>query len=611
MAFNQAQKEAIFHGTGPCQVLAGPGSGKTLTIVNRIRYLIENTDVRPEEILVVTFTRHAAAEMKNRLCSLMQRQEVPVTAGTFHGIFYAVLKWAYRIGSQNILSGKEKDQLLRMAASEYEEELCAGEDFLRELSEEIGKIKNNRLSPEEYESDLCGAQTFRRIYREYEKQRKSLKKLDFDDILVSCCELFLRRPDVLRQWQKKFRYILIDEFQDINRIQYDVIRMLALPENNLYVVGDDDQAIYGFRGAEPELMFRFSEDYPDAKRIILGTNYRSTGNIVANSLKVISHNKKRFSKELKTSAGRGNCVHVQELKDPAEQAEYIADEIAGRLDSGAAAEDIAVLFRVHTDIRPVADELVRRKMPISMKEYFPNLYEHFIAKDLFAYFRLASGDYARSDFLQVMNRPMRYIGRDSTAGKKNVFENVKDYYGDRDWMADRIGRFEWDLKMLAPMAPYAGIQYIRRKIGYDDFLKDYACTKKIDRAVLNDIVRELEESSRPFASFREWNRHAEEFGETLKNMRPEQETEGIRLMTLHAAKGLEFDTVFISDANEGTLPYRKAKTESQTEEERRLFYVGMTRARKTLQICYVRQKNGKVSEPSRFVAELLGERKPD
>ena len=313
MGFNKAQNEAIMHGKGPCQVLAGPGSGKTLTIVNRIKYLIERYEVRPEEILVVTFTRFAAAEMKSRLCSLMGKSNVPVTAGTFHGIYYGILKWAYRLGPDNILSEEEKYRILRRVSEDCGTEAAEEEDFLHDIAEEIGLVKNNGLKIGQFVSKKCRQDTFRELYEKYEAQRKAVRKLDFDDMLVLCKDLFVSHPDVLKQWQTKFKYILVDEFQDINRVQYDVIRMLALPENNLFVVGDDDQAIYGFRGADSEFMFRFSEDYPQAKRIILNINYRSSGNIVKNSMKVIGHNEKRFLKEFQSVKENGFCVHVQEV----------------------------------------------------------------------------------------------------------------------------------------------------------------------------------------------------------------------------------------------------------------------------------------------------------
>ena len=607
MGFNEAQAQAIQHTDGPCLVLAGPGSGKTLTIVNRVKYLIEKQKVRPEEILVVTFTRFAAAEMKSRLCLVMGKRDLPVTVGTFHGIYYGILKWAYRMNQENILSETEKYQILRGVINKERMEIFDEEDFIQDIAAEIGKVKNNRIPLEEFVSEKCSADAFRNIYRNYEQHRKELKKIDFDDMLVLCYELFQSRPDVLAQWQKKFRYVLIDEFQDINRIQYDVIRMLAQPENNLFVVGDDDQAIYGFRGADSELMLGFGKDFPDAKQILLGMNYRSTANIVQNSLKLIKNNVERYSKKLEANREGGSCLHIQEVKDPVEEAEYVLEEIQKCKENGIKEEEIAILFRVHTDARAVVEAMVERKIPFQMKEHLPNIYEHFIAKDIMAYFRLATGARHRQDFLQIMNRPKRYLGRDSVAGAKVSFEDMRKFYCDKDWMIDRIDQFEWDVKMLMKMAPYAAIQYIRKGIGYDDFLKEYAFTHQINRSDLNEVLAEIEEAAKAFSSVEEWFAHVEEYTETLKVKEKERNRPrpGVRLMTIHASKGLEFKQVFLIAANEGRIPYQKAKTDKEIEEERRLFYVAMTRAKDFLKICYVKIKNGKEVTPSRFVDELL------
>ena len=607
MGFNEAQAQAIQHTDGPCLVLAGPGSGKTLTIVNRVKYLIEKQKVRPEEILVVTFTRFAAAEMKSRLCLVMGKRDLPVTVGTFHGIYYGILKWAYRMNQENILSETEKYQILRGVINKERMEIFDEEDFIQDIAAEIGKVKNNRIPLEEFVSEKCSADAFRNIYRNYEQHRKELKKIDFDDMLVLCYELFRSRPDVLAQWQKKFRYVLIDEFQDINRIQYDVIRMLAQPENNLFVVGDDDQAIYGFRGADSELMLGFGKDFPDAKQILLGMNYRSTANIVQNSLKLIENNVERYSKKLEANREGGSCLHIQEVKDPVEEAEYVLEEIQKCKENGIKEEEIAILFRVHTDARAVVEAMVERKIPFQMKEHLPNIYEHFIAKDNMAYFRLATGARHRQDFLQIMNRPKRYLGRDSVAGAKVSFEDMRKFYCDKDWMIDRIDQFEWDVKMLMKMAPYAAILYIRKRIGYDDFLKEYAFTHQINRSDLNEVLAEIEEAAKAFSSVEEWFAHVEEYTETLKVKEKERNRPrpGVRLMTIHASKGLEFKQVFLIAANEGRIPYQKAKTDKEIEEERRLFYVAMTRAKDFLKICYVKIKNGKEVTPSRFVDELL------
>ena len=607
MGFNEAQAQAIQHTDGPCLVLAGPGSGKTLTIVNRVKYLIEKQKVRPEEILVVTFTRFAAAEMKSRLCLVMGKRDLPVTVGTFHGIYYGILKWAYRMNQENILSETEKYQILRGVINKERMEIFDEEDFIPDIAAEIGKVKNNRIPLEEFVSEKCSADAFRNIYRNYEQHRKELKKIDFDDMLVLCYELFRSRPDVLAQWQKKFRYVLIDEFQDINRIQYDVIRMLAQPENNLFVVGDDDQAIYGFRGADSELMLGFGKDFPNAKQILLGMNYRSTANIIQNSLKLIENNVERYSKKLEANREGGSCLHIQEVKDPVEEAEYVLEEIQKCKENGIKEEEIAILFRVHTDARAVVEAMVERKIPFQMKEHLPNIYEHFIAKDIMAYFRLATGKRRRQDFLQVMNRPKRYLGRDSVSGSQVSFEDMRKFYCDKDWMIDRIDQFEWDVKMLMKMAPYAAIQYIRKRIGYDDFLKEYAFTHQINRSDLNEVLAEIEEAAKAFSSVEEWFAHVEEYTETLKVKEKERNRPrpGVRLMTIHASKGLEFKQVFLIAANEGRIPYQKAKTDKEIEEERRLFYVAMTRAKDFLKICYVKIKNGKEVTPSRFVDELL------
>ena len=609
MSFSQAQKQAVTHLQGPCLVLAGPGSGKTLTIVNRIKYLIEEGKVRPEEILVITFTKYAATEMKVRLKTLMEGKNLPVTMGTFHGIYYGILKWAYKLGAENILSEEDKNRLLRQIINQQEElEIFDEEDFLQEISNEIGKVKNHRIAIQEFQSRKCAPEVFQSIYLEYEKMRKQMRKIDFDDMLVLCYELFVKRPDVLKLWQQKFKYILIDEFQDINLVQYDVIRMLAEPERNLFAVGDDDQSIYGFRGADAKLMFQFLRDYPDARQIVLDMNYRSTSNIVKNALKVIGHNQVRFEKEIHAQKAAGHSLHVQEVKDSSEEAEYVISQVETYLKAGVKAEQIAILYRIHTDARTLVGQLADKKLAFQMKEHMPNLYEHFIAKDISAYLRLAQGSLTRSDFVRIMNRPLRYIGRDAVSGNGKIsFEELRKVYAEKEWMQDRIDQFEWDLKMLKKMAPYAAIQYLRKRMGYDDFLREYAQTKRVQSSDLFEILSEIEESAKPYPTWEAWQNQIEVYSTALKmhERNKEMNGDGIRLMTMHAAKGLEFEVVFLIQVNEGQIPYKKALKEASEEEERRLFYVAMTRAKDILQISYVKYKNGKDASPSRFVDELF------
>ena len=610
MGFNEAQTKAICHKNGPAMVLAGPGSGKTLVITRRVEYLIKKYGVRPEQILVITFTKAAAKEMRERFARITKEDRFPVTFGTFHGIYYGILKWAYRMNASNIFSEEEKMMLLREVIAGMELEIEDEKEFLQGIASEIGQIKNNRLSLEEYESSNCSDQMFRQIYEEYERRRKLLKKIDFDDMLVLCYELFQKRPDILQLWQKKFQYILIDEFQDINQVQYDVIRMLALPENNLFIVGDDDQSIYRFRGARPEIMLGFSKDYPNAKSIILDVNYRSTKAVVSAARRVIERNKNRYQKEIITVNEQGDNVHIQEVRHPVEESHYVREQIAKAVTAGTEPSQIAVLYRTNTEPRALVETFMEYHIPFQMKEHLPNLYEHFIGRDFQAYMRMALGGRDRGDFLMIMNRPNRYIGRDSVDRGEISFENLRKYYMEKDWMVDRIDQLEVDLKVISRMTPYAAIQYIRKSVGYDLFLNEYAIKRKMKLEDLQELIREMEERAKEFKTIEEWFAHIEKYTEELR-LQAVTRTENrnaVSLMTFHAAKGLEYDTVFIIGANEDVTPYKKAELPEEMEEERRMFYVAMTRAKKHLTISYVREKNGKAMEQSRFLGELFQNR---
>ncbi len=610
MSLNNAQKEAVAHYQGPCMVLAGPGSGKTLTIAKRIEYLIKTYKVRPEEILVITFTKYAAKEMRQRFYRVMDNRSLPVTFGTFHGIYYGILKWAYGIQQGNILGEEEKKALLKEVCQKIDwgddTELLKEDDFLEGLLEEIGNIKNNRRKIEEYESERYGVSRFRQIYRAYEEEKERLRKLDFEDMLVKCCQLFEKRPDILVKWQQRFRYILVDEFQDINQAQYDVIKMLAAPSNHLFVVGDDDQSIYGFRGARPGIMQEFVKDYPGAAKIVLDVNYRSTEHIVNGALKVIANNQNRYPKKIRARKEAEKNVHVQEVKDPFEESRYILEEIRKTVKEGVSFTDIAVLYRTASDGRILAETLMEYQIPFQMKEHLNNIYEHFIGQDIYSYLAISQGKQERAHFLRVVNRPNRYIARDSMSEGRVNFESLRNFYCDKKWMQDRIDQFEWDMKMIRDKTPYAAIQYIRKGVGYDEFLREYASKRGVDKEELFEVLDEIQERSKESAKLEDWFSYVEEYKKMLKSKgRDEKEQEGVSLLTMHGAKGLEFDTVFILGANEGVTPYKKAVFDDQTEEERRLFYVAMTRAKRKLVISYVKEKNGKEMSPSRFVGELF------
>ena len=610
MSLNSAQKEAVAHYQGPCMVLAGPGSGKTLTIAKRIEYLLKVYKVRPEEILVITFTKYAASEMRRRFDKVMGGHALPVTFGTFHGIYYGILKWAYGLTSANLLSEKERKLLLRQASEripeEGEEILFRDEDSLQKLSEEIANVKNNRMKIEEYESGRYGTGRFRQVYQNYEDSKKKLNKRDFEDMLTWCCRLFEDRPDILEKWQHRFRYFLVDEFQDINQAQYDVLRMLAASSRNLFVVGDDDQSVYGFRGARPGIMQEFMKDYQEAGQIVLDVNYRSGAHIVRGALRVIENNRNRYPKAIRAYKGSGQEIHVQEVRDPFEESRYITEQIKECLESGISPGEIAVLYRTCPDAGVLAEALMEYQIPFQMKERMNNLYEHFIGVDIESYFRLSQGRPERKHFLQVANRPNRYIGRDSMDSRTVSYESLRNFYCDKKWMLDRIDQLEWDMKMICGKTPYAAIEYIRKSIGYNEFLKEYADYRGMEQEDLFPVLDEIQERSRGIQTIRDWFLHVEEYKDLiLRQSGQETYGQGVSLLTMHGAKGLEYDTVFIPGANEGVTPYKKAVMEEETEEERRLFYVAMTRAKRQLTISYVKEKNGKDMQPSRFVNELL------
>ena len=300
--FNDTQALAIAHKEGPMLVIAGPGSGKTTVLVERTKKLVLEHGVHPSNILVITFTKAAANEMKQRFEKEMENARSAsagrVSFGTFHAIFFMVLKLAYHYESSNIITDEVKYQAIRELIYQYGLEYRDENEFVGGILGEISLIKNSRIPLEHFYSSQCGETVFRKIYKAYHDFMKRHKLIDFDDMLTMTYELFTERPDILSAWQKKYKYILVDEFQDINQIQYDIVKMLAAPENNLFMVGDDDQSIYRFRGSKPEIMLHVPKDFSDLKQIQLDINYRCHPDIIESSLKLISHNQERFPKRI-------------------------------------------------------------------------------------------------------------------------------------------------------------------------------------------------------------------------------------------------------------------------------------------------------------------------
>ena len=604
MKIDTSQINAIRHKDGPELVLAGPGSGKTLVITRRVQHLIDQYHVPPSAILVITFTKAAATEMRQRFEKLMGGRRVPVSFGTFHAVYFMILKHAYGYTADNIVKEEQRLQFMkeyiRRLRLEYDDE----NEFISSLFSEISLIKNTSVNLARYYSSCCGQDVFRNIFEAYENFLHQNRFIDFDDMLVYCKELLVQRPDILAAWQRKYQYILIDEFQDINQIQYDIIRMLAAPQDNLFIVGDDDQSIYRFRGARPEIMLNFTKDYPDAGKVILDTNYRSGAEIVRHAGNLISFNQKRFEKKIAPAAKTGIPVVKKEFQTQREQNLYVIQEILRLHREGMEYKDMAVLFRTNMQPRFLMEMMLDYSISFTAKDRIPNIYDHWITRYLFAYIDIARGDRRRSTFLKIMNRPKRYLSRESLPYEEVAFDVWEEYYEEQGWMVQRLEKLQMDLKVIAGMRPYSAINYIRKGVAYEDYLREYAEVRRIPFEDLADVLDELQENARGFETFDSWFEHIKQLREELEEQTKNYKVaEGVNLSTLHSSKGLEYDTVFLVDVNENVMPNKKAVLDADLEEERRMFYVGMTRAKNRLYLLWSHQIRNKDMDPSRFLIE--------
>ena len=607
--YSSNQKKAIEHGAGPLMVLAGPGSGKTFVITHRIKYLIEGPGINPAHILVVTFSRAAAKEMKDRFEKLCKKS--PVTFGTFHSVFFNLLKTAYGFTSEQIASDELRytliKELIKRNAIENEDiNTLAGN-----LLNEIALVKQDNISIKNYYSNSISSDTFKKIYSDYESELEARGKLDFEDMLSLTYELLSERSDILKAVQNRYRYILVDEFQDINFLQYNIIKLMAGEKQNITVVGDDDQSIYRFRGARPEIMLGFERDFRNVKKVFLDINFRSSTQIVNASTKLISFNSKRFPKSFKAKNGDGAPVSLIEFKNPFLEVNSIIKDIKDYIKSGQDINNIAVLYRTNLSPRLLIERLMRNNIPFTIRDAIPNLFDHWVAKDIISYIKLAINMGDKSDLLRISNKPNRYISRDSLSSSRANIETLFDYYDDKSYMIKRIVELREHLRTIKNLKPATALRYIRNVVGYDEYIEDYCDMNGVESDDCYSILGDLENSAAEYNTFNDWFVHMDEYKDELIEARKKsnENDKGVRLMTFHSSKGLEFDIVYIIDVNEGSVPYKKAKGVDEIEEERRMFYVAMTRARKKLFICYCVENFGKSIGKSDFVIELSSKSK--
>lgn len=633
---NEGQRRAVEHIEGPSLVLAGPGSGKTTVIVERLCHLLES-GISGGNIMVLTFTRNAALEMRERffarVAELRERQSGgqsgsfptagQVLFGTFHSAFFQILRYSGAYDSKSVLQGREKLAIL--------EEVSRGtgiyhdrEGWYQEVLREISDVKGNGVGPETYLPASCQPEEFLVLFRGYQEILQARRKLDFDDMLLRCQTLLTERPDLLAVWQERCRYLMIDEYQDSNRIQCELARLLAAPDHHVMVVGDDDQSIYGFRGAAPERMREFLTAYPDARQYLLNVNYRCPAPVVEAAGRLIVRNENRLPKEIlaaKRAGQEGQQPIIQEVGQTRQQPvcqewpvltvteypglreenEAILDQIRQYHGAGVPYEEMAILYRTNRNPAQLIRMLEQRGIPHTVKGNTGNLYSHWICQDFCAYLAVANGSTRRADWLRVISHPERYFSRSALGQEPVTIDRLFAFYEEDRRRIDTIDHLSYDLTLLRRTAPYAGISHLRRYMGYDEYLEEM---DQDGEGRIQEIAEAIHETMDGCRSGEEWLRYVQAcLRKQEKATGDRTEPAGLQLMTIHGAKGLEFPVVFLTDANEGMMPYKRAATPEAIEEERRLFYVAMTRAREHLHISWVRERFHRPQGVSRFVGE--------
>lgn len=608
--FNKSQIQAISHMDGPAMVLAGPGSGKTTVITHRIKNLIEKAEVRPENILVVTFTKAAAISMQKRFSTLMNGGKGQlVTFGTFHSVFYKILRKSRRYEATEILSERQKTDYIREIIGRYGISSNDISELSQNIINDIGNIKGNMLNAQEYEPSCCKKEDFIKVYNAYNLELKKDGKMDFDDILRECYLLLCENHTILEQWRELYKYILIDEFQDINRIQMNIIELLASPLNNIFVVGDDDQSIYGFRGARPEIMIEFKDYYPEAELIVLNVNYRSTQSIINVAGRVIENNKTRLDKCAHANNDKDFQPDIRKFRNQVEELKFVVSKIKEYENQGISLSEMAILVRNNSQIQEISSFLKNIKIEAESGKHRSNIYNGMVAKDILSYVRGAlkfDGTYFNEDLIYVLNKPQRYISRQVVLSVNMNISAVRRIYS-----KNNIDSFLFHIEMIRKLPPQAALSYIRKGAGYEEYLRLYAIENNIPMSGLLKQLEQLAQECSKFNTLEQWinsidsaqNSEGQNFGK--KSSGEGGTNNRINIMTMHGSKGLEFKAVFIVDANQGIIPTSKALRERDFEEERRLFYVAITRAIDYLNIYAVEERLGCPIEVSMFVEEML------
>lgn len=613
---NENQLKAVEHVDGPCMVLAGPGSGKTRVITYRIANMVVNKDIKPTSILAISFTKASSMEMKNRALALSNDFRMnKVTYGTFHSVFFRILRYFENYNIESILDEKTKRIGLKNILKGLNIENADDDETIGQVINEISYVKNELMDKRDFKSEVLTSDEFIKVYNYYEEYKEQINKIDFDDMLIKTYELLKNNKSALDRVRSAYRYILVDEFQDINKVQFEALKLIANPNNNIFVVGDEDQSIYGFRGSRPDFLLEFEEYFLNTNKVLLDINYRSKGEIIDIANRLIEKNENRYEKVIKCGQGNGANVNYISPEDSEEEAVYIAKDIKDKIQEDYTEyTDFAVIYRTNIQSRALVDVFMDMRIPFVVKDSIVTIYDHWAAQDILSYLRIGVNPNSNKDWIRIINKPFRYISKDNL----NLIKDEPDFINALINKCDlhpkqvkTINDLDIDITYVKGLNPKNAISYIRTTLDYDRYILDYCTNRKIKTNGLIEILNELESSATNFKTIQEYLDHIERVKSEIVDNKNNKETDGVIFTTMHSAKGLEFKNVYIIGANEGTIPHEKSyeiddeeKKNDQIEEERRLMYVAITRAEENICISSPINKYGKRVSKSRFVEDI-------
>jgi DNA helicase-2/ATP-dependent DNA helicase PcrA len=622
---NPAQREAVLATEGPVLVIAGAGSGKTRVLTHRIAHLVSACGVKPQEVLAITFTNKAAGEMKERLEGILGDIAPRMWVMTFHAACGRILRReAPRLGYRSNFTIYDQADQVRLVKQCLEELERDPKRFVpRGIHAQISMAKNHLIGPDEYKTRVASFfdQTVADAYALYQRRLHSSNAVDFDDLLMLTVEVLERFPEALARWQKAFRYVLVDEYQDTNHAQYRLLQLLAGKHRNVFAVGDPDQSIYAFRGADIRNILEFERDFGGALLVALEQNYRSTNAILRAANAVIGHNRERKPKNLWSELGEGDPVRVVEVEDEHAEARFVAAEVASLIEEGFSGSELAVFYRTNAQSRVLEDVLVRQEIAYQVIGG-PKFYERAEIKDAIAYLQVIDNAYDAVSLTRIANRPRRGIGDASLARMQTFADSQNISLWEALERADEAGvgaaplkaveRFRTLMQSLMAGALELSVpELLERVLERSGYLESLEAERTVEAQGRIENLLEL------VGVAREYREQADEptlseFLQQISLFSDQDELAGERslvtLMTLHNAKGLEFRAVFLIGMEEGVFPHSRSLEEQGLEEERRLAYVGLTRAKERLTLTHAASRSlwgaRGFNLPSRFLDEL-------